>query len=465
MSLRFDPLPADPRLEAAIATTRFGLGARPGELAAVQADPQGWLRAQITPAGADLPRDARGQPLPSAQEDYQAFLASRAAEKAAGTDQDARHAAVQPLHDAIDAEVLARAQLGAATPAPFRERWALFWDNHFTVSTVKGEELNATAAAFEREAVRPHVFGRFEDLLVAASRHPAMLMYLDQQTSTGPNSPAGLKHPGAGLNENLGREIMELHSLGVEAGYTQADVTEFARALTGWSMGGAGSAPEQQGLFLYKPQLHEPGPRRVFGRTYPAGDEAQGRGILAAFATDAHTSRHLARKIATHFVADEPPPSLVARLDRAYRNSNGDLAAVAQALVGAPESWAPDAVKLKTPYEFLISSYRAVGFVPTDARKEVFGPLGSLGQRPFFAPQPNGWSDLAADWAAPDAVVRRIGWARGFAGGRAAVDPSQVAEAALGARLSSDTAATIRRAESRAEALTLLLMSPEFQRR
>ena len=122
MSLRFDPLPADPRLEAAIATTRFGLGARPGELAAVQADPQGWLRAQITPAGADLPRDARGQPLPSAQEDYQAFLASRAAEKAAGTDQDDRHAAVQPLHDASGAEVLARAQLGTATPASFRER-------------------------------------------------------------------------------------------------------------------------------------------------------------------------------------------------------------------------------------------------------------------------------------------------------------------------------------------------------
>ncbi len=460
MSLR-----SDPSLDAAIAATRFGLGARPGELAMAQTDPRGWLRAQVTPSGADLPRAAGGQPLPSAQEDYQAFLASRAAEKAAGTDQDARHAAVQPLHDAIDAEVLARAQLGAATPAPFRERWTLFWDNHFTVSTVKGEELNATAAAFEREAIRPHVFGRFEDLLVAASRHPAMLMYLDQQTSTGPNSPAGLKHPGAGLNENLGREIMELHSLGVDAGYSQADVTEFARALTGWSMGGGGAPVEQQGLFLYKPQLHEPGERRVFGRTYPAEDEAQARTILRDFASSPHTSRHLARKIAGHFVADDPPPALVAKLDRAYRKSDGDLAAVAEALVSAPESWTPDAAKLKTPYEFLISAYRAVGFVPTDARKEVFAPLGGLGQRPFFAPQPNGWSDAAADWGAPDAVVRRIGWARSFAGGRASVDPSQVAEAALGARLSPDTAAAVRRAETRPEALTLLLMSPEFQRR
>ncbi len=460
MSLR-----SDPRLDAAIAVTRFGLGARPGELTSVQGDPQGWLRAQIRPAGADLPHAADGQPLPTGQENYQAFLASRAAEKAAGPDPDARKAAVQPLHDAMDAEVLARARLGAVTATPFRERWALFWDNHFTVSTLKGEELNATAAAFEREAIRPHVFGRFEDLLAASSRHPAMLMYLDQQNSVGPNSPAGLKHPGAGLNENLGREIMELHSLGVDAGYSQTDVTEFARALTGWSMGGGGAPVEQQGGFLYKPQVHEPGDRRVFGATYPPGEEAQARAILAAFAASPHTSRHLARKIAAHFVADDPPPALVARLDRAYRRSDGDLAVVADTLVRAPESWAADAAKLKTPYEFLISSCRAVGFTPTDARRDVFGPLGGLGQRPFFAPQPNGWSDAAADWGAPDAVVRRIGWARSFAGIRAPGDPVQVAEAALGARLSADTAAAVRRAESRPEALTVLLMSPEFQRR
>ncbi len=460
MSLR-----SDPALDAAIAVTRFGLGGRPGELAQAQADPRGWLRAQIRPNGADLPRAGNGQPLPSAQDNYQAFLASRSAEKAAGADQDARKAATQPLRDAMDAEVLARAQLGAATPAPFRERWALFWDNHFTVSTVKGEELNATAAAFEREAIRPHVFGRFEDLLVASSRHPAMLMYLDQQNSVGPNSPTGLKHPGAGLNENLAREIMELHSLGVDAGYSQADVTEFARALTGWSMGGGGAPVEQQGLFLYKPQVHEPGERHVFGAAYPPGEEVQARAVLASFAASPHTSRHLARKIAAHFVADDPPPALVARLDRAYRDHDGDLAAVAQALVAAPEAWSPDAAKLKTPYELLISAYRAMGSVPLDARKELFGPLGGLGQRPFFAPQPNGWSDASADWAAPDAVVRRIGWARSFAGAHAAGDPMQVAQAALGARLCADTTAAIGRGESRPEALTLLLMSPEFQRR
>ena len=458
-------LRTDPDLDAAIAVTRFGLGARPGELADTRSDPQGWLQDQIRPPGADIPGAADGRPLPSAQDTYQAFLASRAAEKAAGPDPQARKAAMQPLHDLMDAQVLGRVQLAARTQAPFRERWALFWTNHFTVSTAKGEELNATAAGFEREAIRPHVFGRFEDLLVSASRHPAMLMYLDQQSSTGPDSPAGLKHPGAGLNENLGREIMELHTLGAEAGYTQADVTEFARALTGWSIGAGGAAPEQQGLFLYKPQLHEPGPRTVFGRSYPPGDEGQARAVLADLAADPNTSRHLARQIAAHFVADDPPPALVARLDRTYRDSRGDLAAVARALVTAPQAWAPTAAKLKTPYELLISSYRAVGVTPVDARRDVFNPLGGLGQRPFFAAQPNGWSDVAADWGAPDAIVKRLAWAHGFAAGHAPPDPLQTADAALGARLSPDTRTAIGRAETRPEALTLLLMSPEFQRR
>ncbi len=450
---------------AAISVTRFGLGPRPGELALVRADPQGWLREQIRTEGADLPVSATALPLASAQDGYQAFLASRAAEKAAGADQVARKAAMQPLHDRTDAEGLARAVLAVTTPAPFRERWALFWANHFSVSTIKGEELNATAAGFEREAVRPHVFGRFEDMLAASSAHPAMLMYLDQQGSAGPNSPQGLRHPGAGLNENLGREIMELHTLGVDAGYSQADVTEFARALTGWSMGGGGAPVEQQGGFVYKPELHEPGERHVFGRTYPPGEQGQARAALADFAASPHTSRHLARKIAAHFVADDPPPALVARLDRAYRASEGDLSAVASALVSAPQAWSPQAAKLKTPNEFLISSYRAAGFVPVDARRDVYGPLGGLGQRPFYAAQPNGWSDEAEDWAAPDAVLKRMVWARGFASAHPAADPVQLADAALGARLSPQTALAIRRAETRPEAMTLLLMSPEFQRR
>ena len=459
----------NPPMDAAIAATRLGLGARPGEIQTASADPQGWLKAQILSSGADAPRAADGSPLPSAQDRWQALIASRAAEKAAGADPDARKAAMQPLRDAIDGEVLARASLAATTDAPFRERWALFWGNHFSVSTVKGDELNATAAAFEREAIRPHVFGRFEDLLVASSRHPAMIMYLDQQNSVGPNSPAGLKraaagHP-AGLNENLGREILELHSLGADAGYSQADVTEFARALTGWSMGGGGAAVEQQGAFLYKVELHEPGARRIFDRDFAAGEEDQARSALAYFAAHPQTSRHIARKLAAHFTSDDPPASLVHRLDRTFRSSDGDLSVVASALIEAPEVWAPEAAKLKTPYEYVLSSYRAAGYVPANPGRDVLGPLGALGQRPFAARQPNGWSDASADWAAPDAIIKRMTWARNFASGHAPDDPPQLAHSALGARLTPLTAAAIARAETRPQAMTLLLMSPEFQRR
>ena len=461
--------PSLPELNGAIAVTRFGLGAKPGELGAAAPDPQGWLRAQIAPDGAQTPRAADGAPLPSAQDRWQALVAARAAEKAAGADPDARKAAMQPLRDAIDDELLARAALGVATERPFAERWALFWGNHFSVSTVKGDELNATAAAFEREAIRPYVFGRFEDLLVAASRHPAMLMYLDQPNSVGPNSPAGVKrqaagHP-AGLNENLGREIMELHTLGADAGYSQGDVTEFARALTGWSMGAGGAPVEQQGGFLYKADLHEPGARRVFGRDFAPGEEAQARAALAHFAASPQTSRHVARKLAAHFVADDPPPALVRRLDRAYRDGGGDLSAVAVALIEAPEAWTAAPAKLKTPYEFVLSSYRAAGYVPSAPGRDVLGPLGGLGQRPLAARQPNGWSDAAADWAAPDAVIKRMTWARNFAGAHTPADPVQVADAALGARLSAETRTAIARAETRPQAMTLLLMSPEFQRR
>jgi len=456
----------DPDLRAAIAVTRFGLGAKPGDFDAARADPQGWLQAQISPAGADIPQAPGGGALPDSQKRFQDFLAYRAAVKAAGTDMVARKAASQPLNDQTQQEILSRAWLGATTPSPFRERWALFWDNHFTVSSAKGEDVAATAAAFEREAIRPHVFGRFHDLLAASSGHPVMLTYLDQVQSVGPGSPAGRKRATSGLNENLGREIMELHSLGADAGYTQADVTEFARALTGWSMGGGGSAPEQQGLFLYKPNVHEPGPRQVFGKAYAPGEQAQAQAVLADFAASPHTAGHVARQIATHFVSDTPPATLVARLQRAYLNSQGDLSTVATALITAPEAWDPAAQKLKTPYEFLISSFRATGTGPTDVKRDVLNPLGAMGHRPFAAPQPNGWSDAAADWAAPDAIIKRLTWSKTFANANAPMgDPVQTAQATLGARLTPLALATVKRAETRQEAFAILLMSPEFQRR
>lgn len=471
-----------PSLAGAVAVTRFGLGALPGELDEAQSDPKGWLAAQIAAEGGEAPpgdlpgtvarlaafadylravgalkRDGTLTDMTQAQGRLSEADAARLAEE--------RKQELKPLLDGVRDEIFARTRLAAATRAPFRERWTLFWANHFTVSTAKLQSA-VVAGAFEREAIRPHVFGRFEDLLVASSTHPAMLLYLDQARSAGPDSLAGTFR-GMGLNENLAREILELHTVGADAGYTQADVTEFARALTGFSIGAFRDADDIRGRYLYRPQLHEPGARTIMGKRYDQDGEAQARAVLADLAASPRTAAHISRKLACHFVADEPPPALVARLSSAYLDSGGDLARVAHTLVEAPEAWSAEARKFKTPYEFVVSGYRAAGAVPRDAAKEVVLPLSYLGQRPFAAPQPNGWSDLAADWAAPDALVKRLTWASRFAAYYAPkdADPVDVASASLGARLSAPARTAIARAETRDEAFAILLMSPEFQRR
>jgi uncharacterized protein (DUF1800 family) len=476
---------ASKSMDGAIAVMRFGLGARPGELAAAADDPRGWLKAQIHREGAEQPQGA----LPSSAERFASFIGYQAQiapirqqrktamtvgpagedeamqERAADQLKEERRAALQPLLEGVRDEMFARTRLATATSEPFRERWTLFWANHFTVSTTK-LQASVLVGPFEREAIRPHVFGRFEDMLVASSTHPGMLMYLDQARSAGPHSLAGLyRH--MGLNENLGREIMELHTVGADAGYTQADVTEFARALTGYSIGYKNDPSDEQGRFLYRPQLHEPGTRTVMGRRYAQEGEDQARAVLADLAASPKTATHLAKKLAIHFVADDPPPAVIGKLREAYLESNGDLAHVAQALIDAKECWSAEARKFKTPNEFVVSGYRAAGAVPSDPAKEVAQPLTFLGQRPFAAPQPNGWSDVAADWAAPDALVKRLTWATKFSAFYAPKDgaPVDVAAATLGDRLSAPLKTAMARAETRFEAFSILLMSPEFQRR
>lgn len=466
---------------ATMAVTRFGLGARPGEIGAAAGDPRGWLAALIRREGAAQPEGR----WPSAEDRLQAVARFRdqiqamriefglpargTAPKATGMPADlqerllaARRAAIKPLEDAALDEVLARGQLAAATPAGFRERWALFWSNHFTLGR-KDEATLLLAPAFEREAIRPHVFGRFDDLLAAAVTHQAMLLYLDQPRSAGSDSAAGQRR-GLGLNENLAREVLELHTVGPDAGYRQGDVTEFARALTGYSI--ANRRDVDPGAPLFRANLHEPGPRTVMGRTYAQDGAGQARAILADLAANPATARHLARKIASHFVADMAPPALVARLEAAYRAGDGDLAQVARALIEAPEAWDSGPGKLKTPYEFIISGWRAAGVLPGDARKDLMAPLTGMGMRPFSAPQPNGWSDEASAWGAPDGLVKRLYWSQAFAEAHAAGgEPGEAARQALGVLLTLAATQAIARAESRAEAFTLLLMTPEFQRR
>jgi uncharacterized protein (DUF1800 family) len=456
----------DKELQGAIAATRLGLGAKGGEIEAARSDPQGWLLAQIRREGAEAIDPAMA---PSAQRfaEYREFqMARREARAADEPAPDPVKMVVNLIRKDAGADFDARVRLAAQTDASFRERWALFWANHFTVSGLK--VVTATLVGpFEQEAIRPHVFGRFEDLLVASSSHPAMLLYLDQAQSIGPQSKAARflamtgKQPG--LNENLAREIMELHTVGVEAGYSQTDVTEFARAMTGWSIGGLKDG-DRTGRFYFRENAHEPGARLIMGKRYPEAGYDQARWVMRDLAASPHTARHLATKIARHFVADDPPPTLVARLERAYLSSNGDLGEVAQSLVRAPETWAPTPAKFKTPYEFLTSSWRAAGTPPGDLQS-VVQAMTVMGQKPFSAPSPKGWAEDAATWCDPDGLVKRMAWSETFAAQAGDRDPMLLAQAALGQRLTPLAAKTIARAETRAEGLSILLMSPEFQRR
>ncbi|HYE46238.1 MAG TPA: DUF1800 family protein [Caulobacter sp.] len=464
-------------MRAAVAATRFGLGARPGELAEAAGDPQGWLAAQIVGRGADLG-------LPTSElsakriTDLRVFRQDRRqmrqeeagpAEGEVSPDRDPVRLAGRMIRETGAEDFLQRARLAATTPAAFRERWALFWCNHFTVSGVKLVTAT-TVGPFEREAIRPRVFGRFEELLIASTAHPAMLLYLDQAQSIGPNTPAvaSLKRrPQArrlgGLNENLAREVLELHTVGVGGGYTQADVTEFAYCLTGWSVGGPREG-ERSGRFVFRQAAHEPGPRTVMGRRYADDGVNQAAAVMKDLAAHPRTARFVCAKLARHFVADNPPAALVADLERAWLASGGHLAEVARALIDSPHAWAPEAAKLKTPYEFVISGYRAIGGQP--AAIEHLAVLRGLGQQPFAPPSPKGWPDEAAHWAAPDALVKRMNWAEAFSAAVAPErDPEAIARQALGARLTEPVARAVARAESRPEALSLLLMSPEFQRR
>lgn len=457
-------------IDGAIAATRFGLGARPGEIETARRDARGFLKDQIRPAGADQP-EGQFATVGASLKGYADFQAAKktkrlemSAEPPVGPAMAETPARVnRGQYVDTGAEIMSRARLGATTDAAFRERWAIFWSNHFAVAANKAN-MAALVGPFEREAIRPHVFGKFEDLLVASTRHPGMLFYLDQAKSAGPNSKGGTRR-NTGLNENLAREILELHTVGVNAGYSQEDVIEFARALTGWSFYPANeAAPSDVDIFVFRERLHEPGARKVFGRRYADGGEQQARAVLRDLATDPHTARHLATKIARHFVADTPPPALVSKLEKAWMQSDGRLDVVAAALIDAPEAWDPAPVKFKTPYEFMVSGYRAIGGAPR--RPGELQVLTTLGQKPFTPPSPKGWDEDGGAWSGPDAIIKRMAWSQVFAAQQAQrLEPAEVAQQALGARLTPACAKTIARAESRQEALAVLLMSPEFQRR
>ena len=421
------------------AIARFGLGRRPSE--PLPADPRGWLLDQLdgddplagagpsTAAGlVALRTDRRDKPPVAASESRTIFLDGAGIQLAAA--------------------------LTSATP--FRERLVWFWCNHFTVS-VRRATCAAVLPAFVSEAIRPHVTGRFADMLQAVMRHPAMLLYLDNAGSIGPDSPVGQRRH-RGLNENLARECLELHTLSPAAGYTQADVTAFAAILTGWSVDLAADPPG----FRFRSAMHEPGPNTLLGHRFPAG-EAGGLAALDFLATHPATYRFLATNLARHFVADEPASADIARIEAVLARTGGDLGAAARCLVTLDAAWQPHG-KLRTPHDLMIAGLRALE-LPPDRAGNMLGELAAMGQPLWSAPAPNGWPDQAAEWAAPEAMLRRVDWAYGLAGRAGQVEPETLAGDVLGPLLQPATRQAMQRAGSRRDALTLLFTSPEFQRR
>jgi uncharacterized protein (DUF1800 family) len=463
------------------------LGARPGDLAAAAPDPRAWLKAQIQGA-APLAVDAR---LAPSDQIFEALVAARdvrqemkreAVSKSADTQaQDAR-VAFNAVREAYQlhyrAQVLARAQSAALTSRPFAERLVHFWSNHFAVSADKGIVFGL-AGTLENEAIRPHLGGRFVDLLTAVEQHPAMIAFLDNQISVGKDSDAaqramlyrGFDLVGPkrqfGINENLAREILELHTLGVHGGYTQADVTSFAQIITGWSIGGgkgrlAGGAP---GRFYFRENLHEPGPKTFLGKTYTEQGQRQGEAVLADLSRKPATANFVAAKLVRHFIADDPPPAAVARVANAFLKSGGDLPRVYAALIESPEAWELEARKFKTPEDFVFSSLRSLNVSP-DKPEEVLRSFDLLGQRQYTPGSPAGWPDTSKSWDGSDALMHRVLWASRVGDKyERGVDPADLAASSLGAYARPETLTALRRATSSAQAVALLLMSPEFQRR
>ncbi|MCW5683247.1 MAG: DUF1800 family protein [Pseudolabrys sp.] len=497
------PDPKTTRLDskslAALALHRFGFGPRAGSLAAVAADPRGAVLAELDRPGAgriadddllsggeaaraafDFRQERKAQRLAQREERNQE-RAAQAKAKADGTamadgkgieaqadqtmqaDDEQRKRKLGPgIPQQIFLEE-AKTRFDSALSAEIGliDRLTWFWSNHFCVSVDKGQ-VRPLAGAFEREAIRAHVLGKFSDMLLAVETHPAMLLYLDNARSIGPNSIAG-RRQNKGLNENLAREIMELHTLGVNGGYTQDDVTRFANVITGWTVVPFKRDPEHGGEFDFNPRTHEPGSQTVLGKVYEDRGVEQGRAVLLALARHPATARHIAVKLVRHFVADDPPNDLVELLAKRFRDTDGNLKEVTRALVGADAAWSAPRGKLKRPGEWMVSALRASGVTPPDIRP-IVQAQNLLGEPLWKPPAPKGFPDDSASWI--DGVTQRLDIANQLSrrvGGL--VDPDDVAEAALGPLLSAETRQALKRAESRPQALALLFMSPEFLRR
>ena len=453
--------------DTVIALQRFGFSARPDtNLKALEKSPKDWLKKQIKPlvfTKTSWKKEdfAQGFERRRSMQDEMKQAKRMAVDEMddAGSvkkQKDAMKTQNQKLQKMAREVVLTTALEALETDNSFQFRLLDFFSNHFSV-TLRGAKQAGPVALLEREAIAPHLSAKFADMLKAVARHPGMLMYLNNDVSIGPNSKIGKRRKKRGLNENLAREILELHTLGVDGGYTQQDVEELAKALTGRAVDRFSFA------YDFRAHANEPGTRRVLSKSYAhTNSDQQADAILEDLAVHPATARFISFKLARHFIADEPPEKLVTSLTQQWLASGGDLKVVLNALIDSKEAFDPQLRKLKTPREFVIGACRALGASPKP--QQLLRYLSLLGQRPLSAGSPAGFDDIEQAWGGGQAILNRVEWAAMFSR-RFRTSPLPIAQRNLGALLSKETRFVLNGAESDQQGLALLLVSPEFMRR
>jgi uncharacterized protein (DUF1800 family) len=440
--------------QALIAFQRFGLGAKLGGPVQIGADAKAAVIAEVETLDIALINDPALPNYSKACSDSQKGGAENWRQR----------------------ELAARVDKHIAVPIGFVERLVVFWSNHFSMSVNKDDTVRGTIGQWERDVIRPNVLGKFSKMLQGTIAHPSMICFLDNQDSIGPNSPIGLEW-GVGLNENLAREILELHTVGSDGGYTEQDVTALAKIITGWSFvrgweadnGYNGGNNQNRGRFIYRGDWHEPGPVTLMGKSYPAVGMQQAQLVLADLAVHPETAEHIAYKLVRHFITDAPTPEMVRPLKKKFLQTKGDLKAVSLALLNLPEAWTAPFTKLRTPYEMTIAQYRALGGrFSNDDIWAFTAPLNALHQTAWECPTPEGWADETPKWLNPDAMRLRLDIAEfhnrvtvGYYEGNVVA----LADSLFDAALTTQTRDRLSGLDYPNDELVILFTSPEFQRR
>lgn len=432
---------------------RFGLGPKQGELASVRNDPRGWLFDQLNNMGSYRSPAVLNLDYRKIVSEFQQAKKNKEPKQK----KNARKAIKKFGFQYIQQELMACQH----TTHPLIERLVMFWSNHFTVSSRK-QNVIPLIPDYVTHAIRGNLKGRFSDMLIAVEQHPAMLLYLDNVGSVSPNSVVG-KRRKRGLNENLAREILELHTMGAVGGYQQSDVESLARIITGWGINKPTAT--EYATFNFRNRAHDAGTKVLLGTEYHNDGVEEGIRALKNIAQHPSTAQFIATKLVRYFVADNPPPRLIKNVAHTFLETDGHLNEVMIELIKNDETWRYSKAKFKNPYEFFISTLRALPVeISAKLVKKSFQALNFI---PYTAPSPGGWPDDTSHWATADALKKRINWSYRFtrASQKEFGDAHQMIDTIVGKALSSETQKMVRGAGSKKEALALLFISPEFQRK